>query len=230
MEPPHSFVRETSTYAVHHRDYLNRDDDHALCGVAFENPTPLGEAAADVAICPDCEARLAEYHVRWWRERAQAAEAELEELRAKYLSDEAPRRQVGAEHPTPTADVPTADVPTTDDEKEPASLLDHARRELLALCRQCDEAVPYWRLKTAMQEFSDKLSTDQRVLLAQEIGADGSLIRWCTTEIVNLGWQVTNSPVQEESEAMWDAWTHDAYQTPRKSKWRLGRSRSQDAS
>ncbi|RAV13942.1 hypothetical protein DQP55_09405 [Mycolicibacterium sp. GF69] len=223
MEPPHSFVRETSTCAVHHRDYLNRDDDHALCGVAFENPTPLDEPADDVAICPDCAARLAEYHARWWRHRALAAEAELEELRTKYLSDEAHR-------PAPAADAPATDVPTADDEKEPASLLDHARRELLALCRQCDEAIPYWRLKTAMQKFSDTLSTDQRVLLAQEIGADGSLIRWCTTEIVNLGRQVTNSPVQEESEAMWDAWTHDAYQTPKKTKWRLGRSRSQDAS
>lgn len=214
---------------VHHRDYLNPDDHHALCGVSLENPTALDEAAAAVAICPDCEAKLAEYHAEWWRARAQAAEAELEELRIKYreLSGgaDAPRRQrVIAES------APTSGAPAIDDAKEPASLLDHARAELLGLCRQCDENIPYWRLKTTMQAFSDKLSTDERVLLAQEIGADGSLIRWCTTEIVNLGWQVTNSPVQEESEAMWDAWTHDAYQTPKRTKWRLGRSRSRDAS
>jgi hypothetical protein len=36
---------------------------------------------------------------------------------------------------------------------------------------------PYWRLKNTMQAFSDKLSSDERVLLAQEIGAEGSLIR-----------------------------------------------------
>lgn len=81
-----------------------------------------------------------------------------------------------------------------------------------------------------MQAFSDKLSADERVRLAQEIGADGSLIRWCTTEVVNLGWQVSNSPVQGEPEEMWDAWTHDSYQTPKKTKWRLAGSGSQDAS
>ena len=50
------------------------------------------------------------------------------------------------------------------------------------------------RLKNAMQEFSDKLDTDERVLLAQEIGGDGTLIRWSTTEVEALGWQVTNNP------------------------------------
>lgn len=214
---------------VHHRDYLNRDDHHALCGVVLDTPTALGEAEDDVAVCPACEAKLAEYHAEWWRGRAQAAEAELEELRIKYrelseAADRTRRRQVSTESVQPAGVAPTGD------ETEPASLLDRARAELIALCRQCDEAVPYWRLKTTMQAFSDKLSPDERVLLAQEIGADGSLIRWCTTEIVNLGWQVTNSPVHEESEAMWDAWTHDAYQTPKKTKWRLGRSRSRDAS
>jgi hypothetical protein len=52
-----------------------------------------------------------------------------------------------------------------------------------------------------MQAFSDKLNSDERVLLAHEIGADGSLIRWCTTEIEGLGWQVTNNPVRAEVDA-----------------------------
>lgn len=210
---------------VHHRDYLNRDVHHALCGVGLTCPTAFDEVADEEAICPDCEAKVAEYHAAWWREKAEAAEAQLEELRIKYRrltehSDE-PRRRPSA---------PTPDDPTTEGDEEPASLLGHARVELLGLCRQCDGVVPYWRLKTTMQAFSDKLSPDERVLLAQEIGADGSLIRWSTTEVVELGWEVTNSPVQEEAEAMWDAWTHDAYQTPKKPKWRLGRSRSRDAS
>ncbi|WP_231744583.1 hypothetical protein [Mycobacterium sp. GA-1199] len=225
MEPPHSYVQDTSASVVHHGDYLNRDDRRALCGLALTSATMLGDAAGDGAICPDCEAKLAQYHAAWWRERALAVEAELEELRHKYrqLTGDAEE----AQKPSPEATQTTAS-PTT--EEEPASLLGRARVELAGLCRQCDGVVPYWRLKTTMQAFSDKLSPDERVLLAQEIGADGSLIRWCTTEIDNLGWQVTNSPVQEESEAMWDAWTHDAYQTPKKNKWRLGRSRSRDAS
>ncbi|OBI76224.1 hypothetical protein A5663_03405 [Mycobacterium sp. E740] len=204
---------------VHHGDYLHRRDDHTLCGLALASPTPLSHPAAPEELCADCEAKLTEYHLAWWRERALTLQAELDELRATYGAvaqnlEAAANREARAE---------PADV-------EPVSLLDHVRVELLALCRQCEEAVPYWRLKTAMQAFSDKLSGDERVLLAQEIGADGSLIRWCTTEVVTLGWQVSNSPVQGEAEEMWDAWTHDAYQTPKKNKWRLGRGRSQDAS
>ncbi|WP_253867699.1 hypothetical protein [Mycobacterium sp. GA-1285] len=225
MEPPHSYLLDTSASVVHHGDYLNRDLHQPLCGLALASPTKLGEAAGEGTICPDCEAKVAEYHAAWWRERALALEVELAELRMEY------RQLTGhgdeAREPSSQSAQPT-DLPTAED--EPTSLLGHARVELHRLCRQCDGIVPYWRLKTTMQAFSDKLSPDERVLLAQEIGADGSLLRWCTTEIVNLGWQVTNSPVQEESEAMWDAWTHDAYQTPKKTKWRLGRPRSRDAS
>lgn len=211
---------------VHHGDYLNRDVDRALCGRALTGPTSREKVAGDLAVCPDCEARLAEYHAAWWRERALAAEAEIEELRAKYrrltAHDEGPGESLAAR-----AQVSVG----AGTEEEPTSLLGHARVEVVTLCRQCgDGAVPYWRLKTAMQAFSDKLSPDERVRLAQEIGADGNLMRWSTTEVVRLGWEVTNSPVREESEAMWDAWTHDAYQTPKKNKWRLGRSRSRDAS
>ena len=112
----------------------------------------------------------------------------------------------------------------------PTSLLDQARQELLELCRRFDDTVPYWRVKNSIDAFSDKLRPDERLLLAQEIGADGSLIRWCTREIAGLGLQVTNNPVHGDSDEMMDAWTHDSYQTPKKTKWRLGRSRSHDGS
>ena len=108
---------------------------------------------------------------------------------------------------------------------EPATLLEHARRELTNLCREFDEAVPYFRLKNAMQEFSDRLESDERVLLAQEIGGDGTLIRWSTTEVEALGWHVSNNPVQGDSEAMWDAWVLDTYQPSKKAKRRFGRAR-----
>jgi hypothetical protein len=232
VEPPHSYVQETSASVVHHGDYLNRRDDHALCGVALENPTTLGQTVRPVAVCPDCEAKLTEYHLKWWRDRAEAATAELDELRVKYreLAEhvDSQRDSEGADSRRQREGVPEGGKIAAEAEPEPTTFLGHAQRELLDLCRQFDEAVPYWRVKNAMQAFSDKLTSDERVLLAQEIGADGSLIRWCTTHLERRGWQVTDNPVSGEADAMMDAWTHDSYQTPKQTKWRLGRSRSHD--
>ena len=223
---------------MHHGDYLNHRDDHALCGVAFENPAPLDVRPG--AVCADCEAKLAEYHLIWWRERAEAATAELDELRVKYRElaesvDKEARQVAGLQAPSevsggPSAEEQRADTTAEQGESTPTPLLDQARKELLELCRRFDDAVPYWRVKNSMDAFSDRLNSDERVLLAQEIGADGSLIRWCTREIEGLGWQVTNSPVHSDADTMMDAWTDDYYQTPKKNKRWLGRSRAYDAS
>ena len=226
VEPPHTYVRDASASVVHHRDYLTHRDDHALCGTALENATILDQSEPPTALCPDCEAKVVQYHLRWWRERAEAVTAELEELRVEHrkLTEAARDPRASAAHAAPRvrAEEPAAAEPTT--------LLEHARKELLELCRQFDDAVPYRRVKNAMQAFSDRLCTDERVSLAQEIGADGSLIRWSTREAESLGWDVSGNPVQGESEDMWDAWTRDAYQTPKPSKWRLGRPRSHHGS
>jgi hypothetical protein len=250
VEPPHSYVHEASSSVLHHGDYLNRRNDRALCGVVFEKPAQPGPTIRPVAVCPDCEAKLVEYHLKWWRERAEAATAELDELRVKYRelaeSVDNQRRQVaGLQHPAPVMGGPSGENPesrreidgepqagSTGEQREttPTSLLDQARKELLALCRRFDEAVPYWRVKNTIDAFSDKLKSDERVLLAHEIGADGSLMRWCTKEIEGLGWQVTNNPVHGDAEEMMDAWTQDFYQTPKKTNWRLGRSWSHDGS
>jgi hypothetical protein len=248
VEPPHTYVHEPSSSVVHHEDYLNRRDDHALCGVALENPAPLGVRPAKV--CPDCEAKLAEYHLTWWRERAEAATAELDELCVKYrelaVDVDSQRRQVaGLQHPAQVSGDPSDENPESrqkngggprdaataeQGDTTPASLLGQARKELIELCERFDEAVPFWRVKKAMEAFSDKLNSDERVRLAQEIGVHGSFIRWCTTEIEGLGWRVTNNPVRGDADEMMDAWTQDLYQTPKKTKWRLGRSRSHDGS
>jgi hypothetical protein len=132
------------------------------------------------------------------------------------------RREIDAE--------PQAGSTGNQSETTPTPLLDQVRKELLELCRPFDEAVPYRRVKNSMDAFSDKLNSDERVLLAQEIGADGSFVRWCMREIEGLGWQVTNNPVHGDADDMMDAWTEDLYQPPKKTKWRLGRSRSHDAS
>jgi hypothetical protein len=234
VEPPHSYVHEASSSVVHHQDYLNRDNDQPLCGAMLEKPSRLDPTVRPVAVCPVCEAKLAEYHLIWWRERAETAVAELDELRVKY--------RVLAEMGDPTGENPESrseidaepkDVAASDSEQSettPTSLLGQARKELLELCRHFDEAVPYWRVKNSIDAFSDKLKSDERLLLAQEIGADGSFTRWCIREIEGLGWQVTNSPVHGDADDMMDAWTQDLYQPPKKTKWRLGRSQPHDGS
>jgi hypothetical protein len=239
-------VRETPSSVVHHGDYLNGRSDQALCGVTFEKSAQLGPTILPVAVCPACEAKLAEYHLKWWRERAEAATAELDLLRVKYgepadYVDNQRRQVAGLQHPAPVTGDPSGEKPESHRETDgapqagstgergettPTPLLDQARKELLELCRRSEETVPFWRVKNSIDAFSDKLKSEERVLLAHEIGADGSLIRWCTREIESLGWQVTNSPVHGDADEMMDAWTQDFYQPPKKTKWRLGRSRS----
>jgi hypothetical protein len=218
VEPPHTYVRDAAA-VVHHRDYLDSRDDRALCGGALTDAVTL--TAHPSVVCAACEARLVEYHLVWWRTTALAALAELDELRTGRGASAADDPSVEHSGSAPSEDPPSGPVGA-----EPASLLDHARTELLNLCRQFDGAVPYRRVKTVMQAFSDNLDADERVALAQQIGNDGSLLRWSTVEAETLGWHVTDNPVQAETEEMWDAWTRDAYQTPKPGKWRLGRSRS----
>jgi hypothetical protein len=215
VEPPHSYLREPSASVVHHADYLDARDDHALCGAALLNSTALPQRDTTDALCPDCETRLVVYHLEWWRETAQAATTELEKLRAMYRELQ---ERAGTPHP---ASAPTHVVHA---EAQPATLIDQARRELTELCQQFDGAVPYRRLKNTMQAFSDRLDTHQRVLLAEAIGTDGSLIRWATTTVETLGWQVANSPIQENSEMMWEEWLQESHQEPKKTKRRFGRT------
>jgi hypothetical protein len=230
---------------MHHGDYLNRRDDRALCGVAFENPAPPGPTVDPAAVCPDCAAKVVEYHLKWWRERAEAATAELDGLRVKYRElaeyvDSQRREVAGLQHPVEVMRDPSAENPeirrevdeeasagSTAEQGEalPASLLDQARKELLEVCRRFDEAVPFFRVKKSIEAFRDNLTSDEKIRLAEEIGAEGSLIRWCTNEIEGLGWRVTNNPVHGDADTMMDAWTEDYYETPKKTKWRLGRSR-----
>jgi hypothetical protein len=230
VEPPHRYVRDTSTSVVHHEDYLDSRDDLALCGTAFQEPTRMSQTAQPTAVCPDCEAKLIEYHLIWWRDRARAAMAENDELRIKYRelagnADDRRSQPAAAHPPAQRRDGSSGEQPGG---SKPESLLDRARRELVELCEQFDEAVPYRRVKNTMQSFSDRLNSNERVLLAQQIGNDGSLLRWSTTELQNQGWHVTDNPLQGEPEAMWEAWTQDSQQRPKQSRWRLGRPRSHD--
>lgn len=217
VEPPHRYVRSASDSVVHHEDYLNSRDDHALCGFAFDGSTRLDQTARPTAVCPDCEAKLVEYHLVWWRNTALAALAEIDELRASAGS--APPASRPVKQPKSRATAAHAD-------SQPESLLDHARQELLELCQQFDDDVPYRQVKNTMQAFSDHLNPDDRTVLAQQIGNDGSLLRWSTTEVQRLGWSVSDNPLAETpEEIMWEDWTQ-SHQTPKPSRWRLTRPRS----
>jgi hypothetical protein len=225
VEPPHSYLQEPSASVVHHADYLNARDDHPLCGVALADSTALPRLGPADSLCPDCEARVVEYHLRWWRERAEEATAELENLRIEYRELQ---ERAGIEPLAPDAaraDATPSQQDADDAEAELTTFLRQARRELTELCRQFDGAVPYFRLKKVMGAFSDSLDDEQRVALAEELGADGSLIRWATVQIETLGWQVSNSPVQENTEMMWEEWLQETPQAPAKSKRRFGRSK-----
>jgi hypothetical protein len=228
VEPPHAYLREPSASVVHHADYLNARDDTALCGVALQNPNTVTTAATSDALCPDCQAKIIVYHLQWWRQKAEAATAELEELRVKYRELQEPAGTQRLATATAEVDEDSSEEAHPDHAPEAGStaFLDQAQQELTELCLQFDGAVPYFRLKRVMQAFSDRLDTRQRVLLAEEIGTDGSLIRWATTRVETLGWQVTNSPVQENSDRMWEEWLEESRQAPKKTKRRFGRSRS----
>jgi hypothetical protein len=164
----------------------------------------------------------------WWRSTAETATAELDELRVRYRelveSVDSRRQDAGLQNRTP--EVGSTSAAEEQDEATPTSILDQARAELLEVCRNFDQAVPYFRVKNSTDAFSNRLKSDERLRLAHEVGADGSFIRWCVREIEAHGWQVSNSPVHGEADDMMDAWTHDMHPPPKKTKRRLGRSRS----
>src|ERR1700754_3211939 len=134
VEPPHTYVHEASSSVVHHADYLNRDTDQPLCGAAFEKPAQLDSTIRPVAVCPDCEAKLAEYHLIWWRERAEAPTAELDGLRAKYRElaeyvDNQRRHAGGLQQPAPVMGDPSGETPESrreiDGEPQAGSTSEH---------------------------------------------------------------------------------------------------------
>ena len=172
---------------AHHADYLERRDNHALCGAAIEDATTLTQVGGADAICPACEEKLVLYHLEWWRDKALAATAELEALRTKHPEPEESPVRGGAGR------IDRCNRPQS---RRPFSTMHDENSRHSA--GEFDEAVPYFRLKNTMQAFSDRLESDERVLLAQEIGGDGTLIRWSTTEVEALGWHVSNNPVQGE--------------------------------
>jgi len=83
-EPPHVYIGDRSSPITHHRDYLADRGDAALCGHRYIDPVTHQGTTRPSAVCEACEARLPEYHLRWWRDQYHAANGELEQLRTEY--------------------------------------------------------------------------------------------------------------------------------------------------
>lgn len=99
--PKYFFVRERdSSGAVHHHDYVMGDKDRALCGIEFVERVAVDELPIPDQICPRCEARLPEYHAKFWQQRFTAVSTELVVLRQKYEQSKArchnQQRQISA--------------------------------------------------------------------------------------------------------------------------------------
>ena len=185
---------EVVRLVAHHADYLERREDHALCGATLENADTLINQAVPTQFALTAKKNWFATISNGGASKALAATAELETLRAKY----------GELDGTPLVQLEEEGSTEEPAETEPTTLLDHATRTrgpLSGIRRRGPLCSP----EEHEQAFSERLESHERLVLAQEIGGDGSLMRWSTTAVKALGLHVANNPVQEEPEAMWDA-------------------------
>lgn len=84
MELPYFYVREKSSTAAHHWDYLRDRADSALCGHGYVDPITLGEVPRPKSVCRACQARLPEWEAKWWRQQAEGSSEKLADLQKKY--------------------------------------------------------------------------------------------------------------------------------------------------
>lgn len=77
---PYYYVRLKGSRIAHHWDYAKSRTDHALCGEPYFEVTWEGEERPR-SVCRDCQALLPPHEARWWRQRAEVAERELEAIR-----------------------------------------------------------------------------------------------------------------------------------------------------
>lgn len=83
-EPKYAYVYEPATDVVHHRDYLNGYPDQTLCGSQNVKVRLSPIVVVPHEVCPDCLAKLPEYHAKWWSDQFKSLSDELMRLRADY--------------------------------------------------------------------------------------------------------------------------------------------------
>ena len=83
MEPPFYYVRDSVSKAAHHWDYFHDRHSHGLCGHAFEGSIAYEGPKRPSKVCRRCQDALPAYEARWWRETAETAAHEQENLAAR---------------------------------------------------------------------------------------------------------------------------------------------------
>lgn len=78
-DSPYYYVRDKGSRVAHHWDYARDRTDHALCGYAYQEPVWEGTVRPR-AVCRACQELLPAHEVRWWRQKAETLQAELDSL------------------------------------------------------------------------------------------------------------------------------------------------------
>jgi hypothetical protein len=83
MEPEYYYVRDTSSKAAHHWDYLRNRSSRALCGHEYVGPIAYEGPDRPRSVCRACQAALPTYGERWWRDVAKSTQTQLDEIESE---------------------------------------------------------------------------------------------------------------------------------------------------
>jgi membrane-associated HD superfamily phosphohydrolase len=79
MEPPFYFVRDKTSHAAHHWDYLRNRRATALCGHDYDDIHWEG-SVRPTKVCRSCQEVLPRFEAKWWRKEARRAEVHRDRL------------------------------------------------------------------------------------------------------------------------------------------------------
>jgi hypothetical protein len=82
MEPPVYFVRDKTSLAVRHWDYLRDRRATALCGYEYSDEIQWEGTVRPAKVCRNCQEVLPRFEARWWRKAARREHAHHERLEA----------------------------------------------------------------------------------------------------------------------------------------------------
>lgn len=226
-EPPHVYVRDRTSSAAHHRDYLNDRSDEALCGHKLIDPITVGDTDRPTELCPACDARLSEYHAQWWRDRYRAAKSELEALRANYQE-----LKVHSDNQrTKLSELQNRARPVKQTQKQSSVQKARQRSQKLGQQKQkpgsTEAAQTQPRAKPVASKFAKRLGIP--VVSRQQV-AEREAARSRVTEPEVVRKKVKNLPTPErrrpktQAEKASDDAARESMRSYKPSSWRMGRS------
>lgn len=81
-DPLHYYVRDAGSRVAHHWDYTRDRSDRALCGHHYARPVWEGTDRPRW-VCRACQDLVAPHEARWWRQRAEDLQIEVNGLNAR---------------------------------------------------------------------------------------------------------------------------------------------------